>query len=38
MAQDYSEQLDKSNRATTAPKLSFHNLKHWQINLLRCKL
>ena len=37
MAQDYSRQLDKSNKATTAPKLSFHNLEYWQINLHRCK-
>ena len=37
MAQDYSKQLDKSNNAITAPKLSLHNLKCWQINLHRCK-
>ena len=36
MAQN-SGQLDKSNKATTAPKLSFHNLECWQINLHRCK-
>ena len=27
MAQDYSGQLDKSNNAIMAPKLSLHNLK-----------
>ena len=37
MAQDYSEQLDKLNKAITAPKLSKHNLQCWQINLHRCK-
>ena len=37
MAQDYSGQLDKSNKAITAPKLSLHNLECWQINLHRCK-
>ena len=37
MAQDYSGQLDKSNNAIMAPKLSLHNLKCWQINLHRCK-
>ena len=37
MAQDYSGQLDKPNKAITAPKLSLHNLKCWQINLHRCK-
>ena len=37
MAQDYSRQLDKSNKAITAPKLSLHNLECWQINLHRCK-
>ena len=37
MAQDYSGQLDKSNNAITAPKLSLHNLECWQINLHRCK-
>ena len=37
MAQDYSGQLDKSNNAITAPKLSLHNLKCWQINQHRCK-
>ena len=37
MAQGYSEQLDKSNKAITAPKLSLHNLESWQINLHRCK-
>ena len=37
MAQDYSGQLDKSNKAITAPKLSSHNLECWQINLHRCK-
>ena len=35
MAQDYSGQLDKYNKATTAPKLYFHNLECWQINLHR---
>ena len=28
---------EKSNKATTAPKLYFHNLECWQINLQRCK-
>ena len=37
MAHDYSGPLDKSNKAITAPKLSLHNLKCWQINLHRCK-
>ena len=37
MAQDYSGQLDKSNNAITAPKLSLHNLECWQINQHRCK-
>ena len=37
MAQDYSGQLDKSNKAITAPKLSSRNLECWQINLHRCK-
>ena len=37
MAQDYSGQLDKSNNAIMAPKLSLHNLKSWQINLNSCK-
>ena len=37
MAQDYSGQLDKSNNAIMAPKLSLHNLKCWQINPHRCK-
>ena len=37
MAQDYSGQLDKSNNAITAPKLSLHNLECWQINVHRCK-
>ena len=37
MAQDYSGQLDKSVKATTAPKLPFHNLECWQINQHRCK-
>ena len=37
MAQDYSGQLDKPNKAITAPKLSLHNLECWQINLHRCK-
>ena len=37
MAQDYTGQLDKSNNAIMAPKLSLHNLKCWQINLHRCK-
>ena len=37
MAQDCSGQLDKSNKAITAPKLSLHNLECWQINLHRCK-
>ena len=37
MAQDYSGQLDKSNNAIMAPKLSLHNLECWQINLHRCK-
>ena len=37
MAQDYSGQLDKSNNAITAPKLSLHNLECWQINPHRCK-
>ena len=37
MAQDYSGQLDKSNNAITAPKLSLHNLECWQTNLHRCK-
>ena len=37
MAQGYSVQLDKSNKAITAPKLSLHNLKFWQINLHRCQ-
>ena len=37
MAQDYSGQLDKSNKAITASKLSLHNLECWQINLHRCK-
>ena len=36
MAQDYSGQLDKSNKAITAPKLPLHNLECWQINLHRC--
>ena len=27
----------KSNKATAASKLSFHNLECWQINLHRCK-
>ena len=37
MAQDYSGQLDKSNKAITAHKLCSHNLECWQINLHRCK-
>ena len=37
MAQDNSGQLNKSNKGTTAPKLSFQNLEFWQINLHRCK-
>ena len=37
MAQDYSGQLDKSNKAITAPKLSLHNLECWQINLTDVK-
>ena len=37
MAQDYSGQLDKSNKAITTLKLSLHNLECWQINLHRCK-
>ena len=37
MAQDYIGQLDKSNKAITAPKLSLLNLECWQINLHRCK-
>ena len=37
MAQDYSRQLDKSNKAATAPKLSFHNSECWQINQQKCK-
>ena len=37
MAKDCSGQLDKSNNAIMAPKLSLHNLECWQINLHRCK-
>ena len=37
MVQDYSGQIDKSSKATTAPNLSCHNLECWQINLHRCK-
>ena len=37
MAQVYSRQLDKSNKAITAPELFLHNLNCWQINLHRCK-
>ena len=37
MAQDYSGQLGKSNKAITAPKLSLRNLECWQINLHRYK-
>ena len=37
MAQDYSGQLDKLNKAITAHKLCSHNLECWQINLHRCK-
>ena len=37
MAQDYSGQPDKSNKAITAHKLCSHNLECWQINLHRCK-
>ena len=37
MAQNCSGQLDKPNKAITAPKLSLDNLKCWQINLHRCK-
>ena len=36
MTQDYSGQLDKVNKATTTPKLSFHNLECKQINQHRC--
>ena len=37
MAQNYSGQLNKSNKATTAHKLCSHNLECWQINLHKCK-
>ena len=37
MAPDYRGQLDKSNKAITAPKLSLHNSECWQINLHRYK-
>ena len=37
MAQGYSGQLDKSNKAITAPKFSLYNLECWQINLTKCK-
>ena len=37
MAQNYSGQLDKLSKATTAHKLHSHNLECWQINLHRCK-
>ena len=36
MAPGYSGQLDKSNKANSARKLSLHNLECWQINLHRC--
>ena len=32
-----AQNSDKLNKATTAPKLYFHNLECWQINLHRCK-
>ena len=37
MAQDYSGQLDESNKATTAHKLYLQNLESWQTDLHRCK-
>ena len=37
MGQDYSGQRDKSNKATTAPKSSFHSLEYWQINITDLK-
>ena len=37
MAQNYSGQLDKSNKTITEPKFFLHNLECWQINLHRCK-
>ena len=38
MAQDYSRQIDKSNKATTTVKLYSHNLECWQIKLHRYKV
>ena len=37
MPQDYSGQLDKSNKVTTLHKLCSCILKCWQINLHKCK-
>ena len=31
------KQREKSNKATTTPRLSFHDLEWWQLNVHKCK-